>query len=143
MNGGSNYSVEPGDKSRRGTAASIDLDRSSFVEHAGFSEETAYKNVDDNDMNDSERIDNNEMPSSFDPQHRIFSAALPCVDGEAYYPTLHTAILNAKHEIFITDWWLHPYTFLKRPAKLYPNSRLDRMLEKKAKQGIKIYILLW
>jgi len=151
VNGGSNYSVEPGDQSRRGTAASIDLDRSSFVEYAGSGEETAYKNVDDNEMNDSEMIENNEMPntlsqeypSSFDPQHRIFSAALPCVDGEAYYPTLHTAILNAKHEIFITDWWLHPYTFLKRPAKVYPNSRLDRMLEKKAKQGIKIYILLW
>ena len=77
------------------------------------------------------------------PKHHIVSAALPCVDGEAYYPTLYECMLHAKHEIFITDWWLHPYTFLKRPAKDYPDSRLDRILELKAKQGIKINILLW
>ena len=74
---------------------------------------------------------------------QIMSAALPCVDGLDYFTTLHTAICAAEHEIFITDWWMHPFTFLKRPAKKYPNSRLDRLLKSRAKAGVRVYILLW
>ena len=81
--------------------------------------------------------------SSSSSSHQIISSALPLVDGESYYPTLYTALMAAEREIFITDWWMHPYTYLKRPASTYPESRLDRVLEKRAKEGIKIYILLW
>ena len=44
---------------------------------------------------------------------QIMSAALPCVDGLDYFTTLHTAICAAEHEIFITDWWMHPFTFFE------------------------------
>jgi len=52
-------------------------------------------------------------------------------------------ILNAKEEIFITDWWMCPEIYLKRPAKDRLDYRLDELLFKKAKEGVKIYILLF
>ena len=74
---------------------------------------------------------------------QIMTAALPCVDGLDYFQNLYTAICAAEHEIFITDWWMHPFTFLKRPAKRFPGSRLDRLLKSRAKAGVRVYILLW
>ena len=52
-------------------------------------------------------------------------------------------ILNAKEEIFITDWWLCPEIYLKRPAQNRLDYRLDELLIKKAKEGVKIYVLLF
>ncbi|OAY75359.1 Phospholipase D zeta 1 [Ananas comosus] len=46
-------------------------------------------------------------------------------------------------EIFITDWWLCPELYLRRPFHLHASSRLDALLEARAKQGVQIYILLY
>lgn len=57
------------------------------------------------------------------------------------------AILNAKKTIFITDWWLSPGIYLKRP--IYSNnfinedSRLDLILKKVADRGVSVRILVY
>lgn len=42
------------------------------------------------------------------------------------------ALENAKEEIFITDWWLSPEIYLKRPAIVADHWRLDKLLQRKA-----------
>lgn len=42
------------------------------------------------------------------------------------------AIENAKEEIFITDWWLSPEIYLKRPAIVGDYWQLDKLLQRKA-----------
>lgn len=64
------------------------------------------------------------------------------VDGSPYFEAVSQAIQMAKQEIFITDWWLSPEIYLKRP-NLGMDWRLDRLLLKKAEQGVKIFILLY
>ncbi|XP_060083153.1 phospholipase D1-like [Ylistrum balloti] len=64
------------------------------------------------------------------------------VDGDSYFSAVGDALESAKEEIYITDWWLSPQVYLKRPAD--GNTwRLDILLERKAKQGVKIFILLY
>ncbi|KAF6141253.1 hypothetical protein GIB67_024337 [Kingdonia uniflora] len=90
------------------------------------------------------------------------------VDGKAAFEAIALAIEEAKSEaavatkspligfrfsigainvclmqIFITDWWLCPELYLRRPFDIHGSSRLDSMLEAKAKQGVQIYILLY
>ncbi|KAI8973863.1 hypothetical protein BDB01DRAFT_854129 [Pilobolus umbonatus] len=65
------------------------------------------------------------------------------VDGQDYYDAVAEAILSAKSEIFIEDWWLSPQLYLKRPSKGNEEYRLDRLLQRKAYQGIKIYIVIY
>ncbi len=38
------------------------------------------------------------------------------VDAENYFSDVCDALLSAKHEVFITDWWLSPQLYLKRPV---------------------------
>uniref|UniRef100_A0A665WFL3 Phospholipase n=1 Tax=Echeneis naucrates TaxID=173247 RepID=A0A665WFL3_ECHNA len=64
------------------------------------------------------------------------------VNGSSYFADLADALEHAKEEIFITDWWLSPEVFLKRPAT--DNYwRLDEILKRKAEQGVKICVLLY
>ncbi|KAF9607468.1 hypothetical protein IFM89_036065 [Coptis chinensis] len=65
------------------------------------------------------------------------------VDGQAAFGAIASAIEEAKSEIFITDWWLCPELYLRRPFDAHGSSRLDALLEAKAKQGVQIYILLY
>ncbi|KAK9136795.1 hypothetical protein Sjap_007389 [Stephania japonica] len=65
------------------------------------------------------------------------------VDGKAAFEAIASAIEEAKSEIFITDWWLCPELYLRRPFHDHGSSRLDALLEAKAKQGVQIYILLY
>ncbi|XP_009417749.2 phospholipase D zeta 1 isoform X1 [Musa acuminata AAA Group] len=65
------------------------------------------------------------------------------VDGQAAFEAIASSIEQAKSEIYITDWWLCPELHLRRPFSLHGSSRLDAMLEAKAKQGVQIYILLY
>ncbi|GLT94856.1 hypothetical protein SLE2022_125730 [Rubroshorea leprosula] len=65
------------------------------------------------------------------------------IDGKAAFEAIALAIENAKSEIFITGWWLCPDLYLRRPFQSHPSSRLDALLEAKAKQGVQIYILLY
>uniref|UniRef100_A0A7N6ANZ8 Phospholipase n=1 Tax=Anabas testudineus TaxID=64144 RepID=A0A7N6ANZ8_ANATE len=64
------------------------------------------------------------------------------VNGSGYFEDLADALEQATEEIFITDWWLSPEVFLKRPAT--DNYwRLDEILKRKAAQGVKVCVLLY
>ncbi|KAK3160706.1 hypothetical protein QOZ80_1BG0063280 [Eleusine coracana subsp. coracana] len=65
------------------------------------------------------------------------------IDGRAAFDAIASSIEEAKSEIFITDWWLCPELYLRRPFHYHGSSRLDVLLESKAKQGVQIYILLY
>ncbi|KAL2094910.1 hypothetical protein ACEWY4_009629 [Coilia grayii] len=64
------------------------------------------------------------------------------VNGSQYFSDLADALEQAKEEIFITDWWLSPEVFLKRPAT-DDYWRLDTILKRKAEQGVKVCVLLY
>ena len=49
---------------------------------------------------------------------------------------------QAQEEIYIADWWLSPEIYLKRPS-LSHHWRLDKLLEKKAQEGVRVFILLY
>jgi phospholipase D1/2 len=74
-----------------------------------------------------------------------------------YFWNLSRAILLAKETIYIHDWWLSPGECmrsatihrvltlttelqLRRPNK--PRYRIDKLLERKAKEGVKIHIIV-
>ncbi|CAG5875226.1 unnamed protein product [Menidia menidia] len=64
------------------------------------------------------------------------------VNGSGYFADLADALEKAKEEIFITDWWLSPEVFLKRPAT-DTHWRLDEILKRKAEEGVKVCVLLY
>ncbi len=47
---------------------------------------------------------------------------------------MYYAILAAKREVFIADWWLSPEIYLLRPASKYPEAQLSALLRYKAEQ---------
>jgi len=82
------------------------------------------------------------------------------VDGKSYFDDLYEKLMNAEKCIYITDWWMSPEVFLKRPVeeKIYIEmskekiitrdsgekmSRLKDILDYKARQGVKAYILIY
>lgn len=64
------------------------------------------------------------------------------VNGSGYFEAAADAMMQAKEEIFITDWWLSPEVHMKRPAK-NDDFRLDIILKRKAEEGVRICILLF
>ena len=54
------------------------------------------------------------------------------VDGQDYMDKVADALLEAKEEIYIADWWLSPEIYLKRGKDFHEDYRLDRILKKKA-----------
>ncbi|CAH2272586.1 chromodomain-helicase-DNA-binding 3 isoform X4 [Pelobates cultripes] len=64
------------------------------------------------------------------------------VNGATYFSAVADALMEAKEEIFITDWWLSPEVHLKRPA-LNDDFRLDIILKHKAEAGVRVSILLF
>ncbi|XP_037136093.1 phospholipase D1-like [Syngnathus acus] len=65
------------------------------------------------------------------------------VNGKSYMEDVANALEEAKEEIFITDWWLSPEIFLKRPIVEGNRWRLDHLLRRKAQQGVHIYVMLY
>ncbi|XP_071692997.1 phospholipase D zeta 1-like [Rutidosis leptorrhynchoides] len=65
------------------------------------------------------------------------------IDGSAAFDAIALAIEEAKSEIFMCGWWLCPDLYLRRPFHVNASSRLDNLLEAKAKQGVQIYILMY
>jgi phospholipase D1/2 len=43
----------------------------------------------------------------------------------------------------VKDWWLTPELYLRRPPAYYPEWRLDRVLKRKAEQGVKVYVIVY
>uniref|UniRef100_A0A8B9JGB9 Phospholipase n=1 Tax=Astyanax mexicanus TaxID=7994 RepID=A0A8B9JGB9_ASTMX len=65
------------------------------------------------------------------------------VNGKTYMEDVADALEAAKEEIFITDWWLSPEIFLKRPVVEGNRWRLDCILKRKAQQGVRIFVMLY
>ncbi|XP_040284170.1 phospholipase D1 isoform X1 [Bufo bufo] len=65
------------------------------------------------------------------------------VNAKGYFNDVADAMEAAKEEIFITDWWLSPEIFLKRPVVEGNRWRLDCILKRKAQQGVKIFVMLY
>ncbi|PQQ21450.1 phospholipase D zeta 1 [Prunus yedoensis var. nudiflora] len=65
------------------------------------------------------------------------------IDGQAAFEAIASAIEDAKSEIFICGWWVCPELYLRRPFHAHASSKLDSLLEAKAKEGVQIYILLY
>ncbi|XP_044031994.1 phospholipase D1 [Siniperca chuatsi] len=89
--------------------------------------------------------------SAFLTDHRFGSFAreevnIPAkwyVNGKTYMEDVADALEEAKEEIFITDWWLSPEIFLKRPVVDGNRWRLDCILKRKAQQGVHIFVMLY
>ncbi|XP_072006076.1 phospholipase D2 isoform X2 [Engystomops pustulosus] len=64
------------------------------------------------------------------------------VNGANYFAAVADALLQAREEIYITDWWLSPEVHLKRPA-YNDDFRLDIILKHKAEDGVKVFIILF
>ncbi|KAK6455580.1 phospholipase D [Scheffersomyces xylosifermentans] len=65
------------------------------------------------------------------------------VDGRDYFWAVSSALEMAKDVIFIHDWWLSPELYLRRPANGNQQWRIDRILQRKAKQGVKIFVIVY
>ncbi|KAH8921125.1 phospholipase D/nuclease, partial [Atractiella rhizophila] len=65
------------------------------------------------------------------------------VDGRDYFWNLSKAILMAKESIYIHDWWLSPELYLRRPPAANEKWRLDHLLQRKAKEGVKIFVIVY
>lgn len=63
------------------------------------------------------------------------------VDGRDYFWEVSRALLLAKDRIMIHDWWLSPELYLRRPG--HPKWRLDNILQKKAQEGVKVFVILY
>ncbi|KAK0616265.1 hypothetical protein B0T14DRAFT_243475 [Immersiella caudata] len=65
------------------------------------------------------------------------------VDGRDYMWNVSRAISMAKDVIYIHDWWLSPELYMRRPACISQKWRLDRLLQRKAEQGVKIFVIVY
>ncbi|KAI5783099.1 hypothetical protein FPQ18DRAFT_382232 [Pyronema domesticum] len=65
------------------------------------------------------------------------------VDGRDYFWAVSVALEEAKEVIYIADWWLSPELFLRRPPSEAKEWRLDRVLKRKAEQGVKIFVMVY
>ena len=79
---------------------------------------------------------------SFAPvRHNVFAQWL--VDGRDYMWNVSRAISMAKDVIFIHDWWLSPELYMRRPAAISQRWRLDRLLQRKAEEGVKVFVMMY
>ncbi|KAH7350814.1 phospholipase-like protein D1 [Rhexocercosporidium sp. MPI-PUGE-AT-0058] len=65
------------------------------------------------------------------------------VDGRDYMWNVSRAINQAKDVIYIHDWWLSPQLYMRRPAAISGKWRLDRLLKRKAEEGVKVFIIVY
>ncbi|KAF2791254.1 phospholipase D [Melanomma pulvis-pyrius CBS 109.77] len=79
---------------------------------------------------------------SFAPvRHKIYAQWL--VDGRDYMWNVSRAINMAKDVIYIHDWWLSPELYMRRPAAISQKWRLDRLLQRKAQEGVKVFVIMY
>ncbi|KAJ7932951.1 hypothetical protein B0H13DRAFT_1953904 [Mycena leptocephala] len=65
------------------------------------------------------------------------------IDGHDYFWALSEMLDSAREAIFIQDWWLTPELYLRRPPAYHPEWRLDRLLKRKAEEGVQIHIIVY
>ncbi|GAA5875841.1 hypothetical protein JCM16303_004016 [Sporobolomyces ruberrimus] len=65
------------------------------------------------------------------------------ISGHDYFYALSELLDKAKESIQICDWWLTPELYLRRPPAKHEDYRLDRILLRKAKEGVKVQIIVY
>lgn len=65
------------------------------------------------------------------------------VDGRDYMWNVSRAISMARDVVYIHDWWLSPELYMRRPAAISRKWRLDRLLQRKAAEGVKIFVIIY
>lgn len=65
------------------------------------------------------------------------------VDARDHMWVVSRAINQAKDVIYIHDWWLSPELYMRRPAAISQKWRLDRLLQQKAREGVKIFVIMY
>ncbi|KAI5968318.1 SPO14 [Candida margitis] len=65
------------------------------------------------------------------------------VDARDYFWAVSAAMEMAKETIYIHDWWLSPELYLRRPALGNQQYRIDRLLQRKAREGVKIFVIVY
>lgn len=65
------------------------------------------------------------------------------VDGRDHMWVVSRAINQAKDVIYIHDWWLSPELYMRRPAAISQKWRLDRLLQRKAREGVKVFVIMY
>ncbi|KAI9798837.1 MAG: hypothetical protein M1825_004960 [Sarcosagium campestre] len=65
------------------------------------------------------------------------------VDGRDYMWNVSRAISMARDVIYIHDWWLSPELYMRRPAAISQKWRLDRLLQRKANEGVKVFVIVY
>ncbi|KAF4977843.1 hypothetical protein FZEAL_5686 [Fusarium zealandicum] len=79
---------------------------------------------------------------SFSPvRNNVFAQWL--VDGRDYMWNVSRAINMARDVVYIHDWWLSPELYMRRPAAISQKWRLDRLLQKKAREGVKVFVIVY
>lgn len=85
------------------------------------------------------------QPNRFDSfapvRQRCFAQWL--VDARDHMWVVSRAINQAKDVIYIHDWWLSPELYMRRPAAISQKWRLDRLLRQKAREGVKIFVIMY
>jgi hypothetical protein len=61
------------------------------------------------------------------------------INGKEYFDDLFVRLKNAQSTIFITDWWMCYNVLISRNPKV----QLDELLREKAKEGVRIFIILF
>lgn len=84
---------------------------------------------------------NNRFDSFAPVRQKCFAQWL--VDGRDHMWVLSRALDQAKDVIYIHDWWLSPELYMRRPAAISQKWRLDRILKRKAEQGVKIFVIVY
>ncbi|KAI9784317.1 MAG: Phospholipase D1 [Geoglossum umbratile] len=80
--------------------------------------------------------------NSFAPVRKgVFAQWL--VDGRDYMWNVSRAISMARDVIYIHDWWLSPELYMRRPAAISQKWRLDRLLQRKASEGVKVFLIMY
>ncbi|KAF8305767.1 phospholipase D/nuclease [Clavulina sp. PMI_390] len=65
------------------------------------------------------------------------------ITGHDYFWAVSEMLDSAEECIFILDWWLSPELYLRRPPAYHEEWRLDRLLLKKAQQGVRVFIVVY
>ena len=62
------------------------------------------------------------------------------VDGIYYFNEVCESLVRAQREVFITDWWLSPELYLKRPSARFESSQVVEVLGSLADRGVNVYV---
>ncbi|KAK2462177.1 hypothetical protein APHAL10511_005809 [Amanita phalloides] len=89
-----------------------------------------------------QQINNSHRFRSF-ASERYYNVVKWHIDGHDYMWAVSEMLENAREAIFIMDWWLSPELYLRRPPAHHPEWRLDRVLKRKAEQGVKIHVIVY